>query len=107
MFSLRLEGKECVACGICMDVCHTHAIAMRLNKSKPVEGDALTFVLLQTLHNLEMPPQPKMTFPYLAQPEFCDGCGDCVKECPTSALVLAIVEATRAMAEAIRPQVIQ
>jgi NAD-dependent dihydropyrimidine dehydrogenase PreA subunit len=101
-----LEGKECLACGICMDVCHTYAIAMRLDKSKPVEGDALTFVLLQTLHNLERPPQLKVTFPYLAQPEFCDGCGDCVKECPTNALVLAVMDTNRAMAEAIRFHVI-
>lgn len=107
MFSLKLEGKECIACGICMDVCKPHAIGMRLNKSRSVEGDTLTFVLLETLHNWEMPPQPKMTFPYLAQPEFCDGCGDCVKECPISALVLAVVEINHAMADAIRPEFIQ
>ncbi|HVB97840.1 MAG TPA: 4Fe-4S dicluster domain-containing protein [Candidatus Dormibacteraeota bacterium] len=106
MFRLKLKGKECLACGICMDVCHRHAIALRPAKATPVEGDALTFLLLRTPRNFETPLQPKGTFPYLAQPELCDGCGDCVKECPTGALLLAIVEQGLAMGGSVeRPAV--
>jgi NAD-dependent dihydropyrimidine dehydrogenase PreA subunit len=88
MFRLKLDGRQCLACGICMDVCHPRAIALRLAKASPVEGNSLTFLLLETTHNSEMTLQMKGTFPYLARPELCDGCGDCIEQCPAGALVL-------------------
>lgn len=36
----------------------------------------------------EQPAENMMTFPYLARPERCNGCADCVRECPVNALEL-------------------
>jgi len=32
--------------------------------------------------------EPMMTYPYMAAAERCDGCGECVEQCPTGALGL-------------------
>ena len=88
MFSLKLNGKSCISCGICMDVCRPGAIAMRTNQPKGVEGKTLSYLSLRSPGNAEQMAEPMMTFPYLAYPDLCDGCALCVNECPTVALEL-------------------
>jgi ferredoxin len=88
MFSLKLNGRHCISCGICMDVCRPRAIAMRTNRSRGVEGETLTYLDLRSASNVEPAPEPMMTFPYLAYPDLCDGCALCVNECPVVALEL-------------------
>ena len=86
MFKLKLDGKRCVSCGICMDVCIPGAIHMRFEKSSSVEGELLSYI--RSGDKRELPPEKMMTFPFLASPHRCDGCMACVKECPVSALEL-------------------
>jgi ferredoxin len=88
MFSLKLLAKGCISCGICMDVCDTKAIVMRTTWPKSPEGKVLTYRLLHPQDQEELSPVPMMTFPYLAHPELCDGCGMCVDQCPVNSLVL-------------------
>jgi ferredoxin len=88
MYSLRLHGKECVGCGICVDVCDPQAIAMRTKSARKIEGSRLTYLSLQSPGNLELAAVEMGTFPYLRHPALCDGCGRCVTECPISALEL-------------------
>lgn len=88
MFNLKLNAKNCISCGICMDVCTPHAIAMGTNFSKSIEGKNLTNLYLNTKGNIEKLPEQMMTFPYLAYQKRCDGCTDCVNECPVAALEL-------------------
>ena len=85
MFKLRLNARQCISCGICMDVCYPRAIDMRLSMPEPVEGRVLTYVHLS---DDEDSPVPMMTFPFMALPSACDGCGECVRECPVNALEL-------------------
>jgi ferredoxin len=74
MYELRLNSKQCICCGICMDVCRPAAIRMRFWRGKRVEGDSI--------------PVEAMSFPYLARVERCDGCMECAKQCPVSALTI-------------------
>lgn len=71
-----------------MDVCSPRAIDMRVDKTTGVEGSFDTLVRLQAFDSTEEAKQKMMTFPFLAIPQLCDGCLDCVKECPVSALEL-------------------
>lgn len=89
-YELRVEAKQCVCCGICMDVCQPGAMGMRRWNSRTVEGAHLSYLRLRTKRNPEIPPAGMMTFPYLARPERCDGCMDCVQECPVTALSLTL-----------------
>ncbi len=88
MFRLKLNAKNCTSCGICMDVCIPYTIAMGTNFSKSVEGKNLTTLYLNTKNNAEKLPEQMMTFPYLAYPQRCNGCANCVNECPVTALEL-------------------
>ena len=88
MFSIRLNGRECISCGVCADVCMPRALALRTRWPKSVEGARLTYLALGSFRNREVPPVLMETFPYLSSPALCDGCARCVAECPTSALEL-------------------
>jgi ferredoxin len=88
MFSLRLTGRECISCGICMDVCAPKAISMRTKWPRTPEGSRLTYLHLQSDRNREVVTMAMGTFPYLALPALCDGCARCTAECPTQALEL-------------------
>lgn len=72
MFELKLNARQCICCGICMDVCRPAAISMRLWRGRRVEGNLVA--------------TEAMSFPYLAQPVRCDGCMECANQCPVSAL---------------------
>ena len=61
---------------------------MRINKSDNIEGGLLSYLVLHSDGEMELPPVEMMTFPYLAYPHLCDGCMFCVDECPVSALQL-------------------
>lgn len=86
MFRLKLDARQCISCGICMDVCPPRAMGMRPHRGKTVEGPSrvLWYVGLQG----EREPLPMMTFPFLAVAAACDGCGLCMLECPVGALAL-------------------
>jgi ferredoxin len=88
MFALRLNARACLSCGICMDVCPPRAISMRTASRKRVEGARLTLPLLGSFGEPSSELASMMTFPYLAIPEQCDGCGLCVQQCPVPALEL-------------------
>lgn len=88
MFKLKLNAKNCISCGICMDVCTPGAIAMRTDFSRCAEGKNLTNLYLNSKDNVEKLPERMMTFPYLSHPQTCDECADCVNECPVAALEL-------------------
>lgn len=88
MFRLRLQAKKCLSCGICQDVCRPLAIGMRTDTGRSVEGSFLSYLLLDSRANRERPPSPMATFPYLAEPDACDGCRECVVQCPVGALEL-------------------
>jgi Pyruvate/2-oxoacid:ferredoxin oxidoreductase delta subunit len=90
MFKLRLEARQCLCCGICMDVCTPRAIAMRSYKKFGLEGPTLSYLVLNSGGNAELPPSVMSTFPYMAEADRCDGYMLCVSECPTSALDLRI-----------------
>ncbi len=86
MYKLKLKAKECISCGICMDVCSPNAIDMRINTGRTIEGDKLVYITLNGKSNHELLPAKMMTFPFMSKEESCNGCMDCVKECPTSAI---------------------
>ncbi len=88
MFRLRFEARQCLCCGICMDVCLPRAIDMHSYRRRGVEGDVLTYVMLDSQNNVEIPQREKTAFPFMAKAHVCDGCIQCVNECPTSALKL-------------------
>lgn len=90
MFKLRLRVKDCVSCGVCMDVCPPRAISMRSRSPRSVEGQHMA--LLNLPKSDPWQPDRLMTYPYLAQDELCDGCALCVRECPGEALDLQIAE---------------
>jgi ferredoxin len=95
MYKLKLNGRTCVSCGICMDVCQPDAIVMRTNTPRRIEGNVLSYLQLCSDGNCELPPAEMMTFPYLADPQLCDGCALCVTECPVDALELKDENSTR------------
>lgn len=88
MFDLQLNAKQCISCGICMDVCNPKAISMRFISTKSIEGQIISCAILDSGYNEEQQPAAKMSFPFLEIPELCGGCNDCIDECPTSALAL-------------------
>ena len=74
MFELTLANRQCASCGICEDVCAPGAIAMEPWRGLGVEGTRGTGTM--------------GTFPYLANAEKCDGCGECVTQCPAEAMAI-------------------
>lgn len=90
MYSIRLNGKECFCCGVCVDVCARRAIAMRTKVTRRIEGSRLTYLRLQSSGNREVAMAEMGTFPYLRFPELCDGCALCATQCPVTALELRL-----------------
>lgn len=88
MFKLKLLARSCISCGICMDVCVSGAIQMRRWRFRTVEGVFYSYAKLQSARNPEMPVSDMMSFPYLGTAAKCNGCRECVLQCPVSALVL-------------------
>ena len=66
-FTLSVNGDKCISCGLCVRVCKeiVGACAMRFSK----QG------LYGEIHKA-----------FLEFPEFCTGCGECAKVCPTKAI---------------------
>jgi ferredoxin len=69
-----------------MDVCAPQAIEMRRWRARTPEGSSLMYRALRSKENREAGVAEMMSFPYLAQPERCDGCGECGEQCPVGAL---------------------
>jgi NAD-dependent dihydropyrimidine dehydrogenase PreA subunit len=88
MFSLKFLAKNCIACGICMDVCDAKAIAMHTTWPRSPEGKVLTYCLLRSREQDQPSTAQMMTFPYLARPVVCNGCEKCVNQCPVNSIVL-------------------
>jgi ferredoxin len=83
MFALSLSVRQCIGCGICMDVCKPQALKMRVWHGRTVEGPRVAAALAG-----ESDAAATLTWPYLAFPERCDACLRCVDECPVTALAL-------------------
>lgn len=104
MYHLKLAARQCISCGICMDVCAPRAIALRPHAARRVEGPALAYPYVGSAaglaagsgvgpavgagHRAQRPAAPPGIFPYLAAPARCDGCAACVRQCPAAALTL-------------------
>ncbi len=88
MYSLQLNARKCICCGICFDACDRQALGMRLWKARSIEGVVLSYAFLGSRGNREPAPLQTETFPYLQHAERCDGCAACVRECPAAALDL-------------------
>lgn len=76
---IKLIVKDCISCGICMDVCLPGAINMRIHKGDTIEGFYNKSYLICRM----------MTFPYMANPDSCNMCMLCVEECPTTAMEIS------------------
>ncbi len=66
----RIIPEDCTICGLCKDVCETHAIIGE--KRNPFKGGYLPFEIRQRR---------------------CTKCGACVKVCPTGAVIVVDVKA--------------
>ena len=87
MYRLELDATLCINCGTCMDLCPPRAIDMKVHGGEcAVEGAMCLYLLLSGPGNPERPRRAMMTFPFLARPAACDGCGVCVRECAVGAL---------------------
>ena len=86
MYKLKLLVKDCISCGICMDVCIPGAIGMRINNGKTIEGDYKNNDSPNNYSENKFSHASMMTFPYMANPELCNNCMICSKECPTSVI---------------------
>ncbi len=88
MHRLKLDSRSCVSCGICMDVCRLQAMTMREFAAPRIEGQVYSYLELRWFTSEERLPVTVGMFPYLALPEQCDGCQQCVRQCPVHALEL-------------------
>lgn len=71
-----------------MDVCKPGALSMHRFNPPGIEGEVFSYLSISSEVNLERALPVKMSFPYLQIPGLCDGCSECVNECPASALLL-------------------
>ncbi len=94
MFRLRLNGRSCLSCGICMDVCLPGAIDMRGVEGAAIEGEMLSYVYLSMKSDREAVAAKMGTFPFMMRPDQCDGCLRCVVECPVDALRLRVLRSS-------------
>lgn len=90
MYKLKLNSSDCISCGICQDVCLPKAIGMRTHKGKTIEGKMLIIPDIE-VESIDYTTDNLMTFPFMEKDSLCDGCLDCVKECPTSAINILVV----------------
>lgn len=86
---LKLHAKDCLCCGICMDVCKPRAIEMKIAPEGSIAGTHLSYLTLDRKANREKPKEPWTSYPFLASPSACDECMKCILECPSSALELS------------------
>ena len=86
MYKLKLSSKDCISCGICMDVCQPKAIDMRIHRGKTIEGVNLTYIEFDGSYNTDSVTEQMMTFPFMQNAGYCNGCMDCVNECPVHAI---------------------
>jgi ferredoxin len=61
------------------------AIGMREGVRQPLQ-ELVGLIVVDGEREIEMRRKPVAAFPFLARPERCDGCGECVRLCPTDAL---------------------
>ncbi|MCX6153878.1 MAG: 4Fe-4S binding protein [Candidatus Kapabacteria bacterium] len=84
MFKLILHAKECISCAICVDVCIPEVLLMREYTGKTIEGKTqLKSFEFDTELIFEI---SKLSFPFLLNPNDCNGCMECVNECPVMAI---------------------
>jgi NAD-dependent dihydropyrimidine dehydrogenase PreA subunit len=60
------------------------------NSHSTVEGPVLTVFRLRSARNAEGPLAQMATFPYMANAERCDGCMQCVWQCPVESLEIGM-----------------
>lgn len=86
VYRLKLNAKQCISCGICMDLCPPRAIGMRSQDTAGIEGSRRLDLAFAERWGEAVTGVRKETFPCLQTPDLCDGCGVCVRECPALAL---------------------
>ena len=84
-YRIDIDSKNCINCGICMDVCPVEALDMSRPQSPGVEAGP-----------------GEGPIPWLMERPIqvgeCVGCSICIRECPVSVMTLATVAGPTALA---------
>jgi NADPH-dependent glutamate synthase beta subunit-like oxidoreductase/NAD-dependent dihydropyrimidine dehydrogenase PreA subunit len=78
-YRITIEDRNCINCGVCMDVCPVQALDM----TRPEHGG------IETGSRAAAPLRWMMEYP--TQVGECIGCGICVRECPVQVVMLDTV----------------
>ena len=75
-FAVTVDRRECLNCGVCMDVCPVHSLDMTRPTGRSIE---------------DWGPPKSWMMEYPIQVARCTGCQVCVMECPTQAIAVTRV----------------
>jgi len=88
VYELALNARQCLCCGICADVCTPRALRLRPWRGRTVERRHVAAPVLAGAAAAVAE-----GFPIMPDGAQCDGCFDCINECPVSVLQLVACEA--------------
>jgi pyruvate-ferredoxin/flavodoxin oxidoreductase len=92
--------ENCIQCNQCSMVCPHAAIRPKLIAPEELKNAPETFITIPAIG------KDKDVYQYKIQvyPEDCQGCADCVNECPKAALVMKPIDEERASGETINAE---
>ncbi|MDE3094513.1 MAG: 4Fe-4S dicluster domain-containing protein [Chloroflexota bacterium] len=90
-FAVTVDQRDCITCGICMDVCPIRTLDMTRARAAGPEATFLRGTRTATVARDWMMAVP-------VQVAHCNGCTICVRECPTQAISIKSVPEPPAMA---------